>query len=108
MRVTHAIPAHGQEPRQNRASRRRFITAAAAGGTAAIGFPAVISAQAPVKWRVQSAWDAATAGYTAFQKYCANVKQLSEGKLEFQSLPAGAVVGTLEMFDAGKAGALAP
>ena len=48
-------------------SRRRFITAAA-GGTAVIGFPAVVRAQAPVKWRVQTAWDAGTAGYTAFQK----------------------------------------
>src|SRR4029450_4815758 len=104
MRVTAGIPAHGQEPRQNRASRRRFITAAAAGGTAALGFPAVISAHAAVKWRIQSAWDAATAGYTAFQKYCANVKQLSEGKLEFQPLPAGAIVGTFEMFDAVKTG----
>jgi TRAP-type mannitol/chloroaromatic compound transport system substrate-binding protein len=91
----------------DRASRRRFIkTAARAGGVAAIGFPAVARAQAPVKWRVQTAWDAGTAGYTAFQKYCANVKALTEGKLEFQPLPAGAVVGTFEMFDAVKSGAL--
>jgi TRAP-type mannitol/chloroaromatic compound transport system substrate-binding protein len=92
---------------ENAASRRRFIKAAAvAGGSAAIGFPAVVRAQAPVKWRVQTAWDAGTVGYTAFQKYCANVKVLSEGKLEFQPLPAGAVVGTFEMFDAVKGGVL--
>jgi TRAP-type mannitol/chloroaromatic compound transport system substrate-binding protein len=94
-------------PREALASRRRFIKAAAvAGGTVSIGFPAVVRAQAPVKWRVQTAWDAGTAGYTAFQKYCANVKVLSEGKLEFQPLPAGAVVGTFEMFDAVKGGVL--
>jgi TRAP-type mannitol/chloroaromatic compound transport system substrate-binding protein len=92
-------------PRQNRASRRRFITAAA-GGTAAIGFPAVVRAQAPAKWRVQTAHVAGTVGYTAFQKYCANVKVLSEGKLEFQPLPAGGIVGTFEMFDAVKKGVL--
>ena len=92
--------------RENAASRRRFITAAAAGGTAAIGFPAVVHAQAPVKWRVHTAWDAGTVGYTAFQKYCANVKVLSEGKLEFQPLPAGAIVGTFEMFEAVKGGVL--
>jgi TRAP-type mannitol/chloroaromatic compound transport system substrate-binding protein len=34
------------------------------------------------------------------------VKALSEGKLEFQPLPAGAVVGTFEMFDAVKGGVL--
>jgi TRAP-type mannitol/chloroaromatic compound transport system substrate-binding protein len=89
------------------ASRRRFIRAAAvAGGTASIAFPAVVRAQAAVKWRVQTAYDAGTAGYMAFQKYCAHVKVLSEGKLEFQPLPAGAVVGTFEMFDAVKGGVL--
>ena len=35
-----------------------------AGGTAAFGFPAVVRAQTPVKWRIQTAWDAGTAGYT--------------------------------------------
>jgi TRAP-type mannitol/chloroaromatic compound transport system substrate-binding protein len=104
--MTPPADATSLPPSRDSASRRRFITAAAAGGTAAIGFPAVVSSQAPVKWRVQSAWDAGTAGYTAFQKYCANVKQLSEGKLEFQPLPAGAVVGTFEMFDAVKNGVL--
>ena len=91
---------------ENAAPRRHFIGAAAVAGTAAIGFPAVVRAQAPVKWRVQTAWDAGTAGYTAFQRYCANVKALSEGKLEFQALPAAAVVGTFEMFDAVKGGVL--
>ncbi len=79
--------------RQDRASRRRFI-AAAASGTAVIGFPAVVRSQAPVKWRVQTAHVAGTVGYRAFQKYCANVKLLSEGKVEFQPFPADAVVGT--------------
>jgi TRAP-type mannitol/chloroaromatic compound transport system substrate-binding protein len=89
------------------ASRRRFIKAAAvASGTAALEFPAVARAQAPVKWRVQTAYDAGTSGYAAFQKYCAHVRVLSEGKLEFQPLPAGAVVGTFEMFDAVKGGGL--
>jgi TRAP-type mannitol/chloroaromatic compound transport system substrate-binding protein len=85
-------------------SRRRFI--AAASGTAAVGFPAVVRAQAPIRWRVQTAWPPATAGYSAFQKYCANVKLLSEGKLEFQPFPPDGIVGTFEMFDAVKSGAL--
>ncbi len=88
-------------------TRRGFLKAAAAGGAAAAataGFPAIVRAQEPVKWKVQTAWDAGTVGYTAFQKYCANVKELSEGKLEFQPFPAGAIVGTFEMFEAVKAG----
>jgi TRAP-type mannitol/chloroaromatic compound transport system substrate-binding protein len=89
------------------ASRRGFMrTTAAAGGALAAVFPTVVRAQAPVRWRVQTAWDAGTAGYIAFQRYCASVKVLSEGKLEFQPLPAGAVVGTFEMFDAVKGGVL--
>jgi len=96
-------------PREPRTptSRRRFIAAGAlAGGTAALAFPAVIRAQAPIKWRVQTAWSSGLAGFTAFKKYCANVKVLSEGKVEFQPLPAGAVVGTFEMFNAVKGGGL--
>ena len=93
--------------RDTAGSRRRFLRASAvAAGTAAIGFPAVVRAQASVKWRVQTAHPAGTVGYTAFQKYCANVKVLSEGKLEFQPLPAGAIVGTFEMFDAVRGGVL--
>ena len=87
------------------ASRRRFLTAAA-GGTAVAGFPAVVTAQSSVKWRVQTAHEPGTVGYTAFQKYCVNVKVLSEGRLEFQPLPAGAIVGTFEMFEAVKGGVL--
>ena len=88
-------------------SRRGLIKAAAvAGGTAALAFPAVIRAQAPIKWRVQTAAYSKTAGYPAFQRFCASVKVLSEGRLEFQPLPAGAVVGTFEMFDAVKRGQL--
>ena len=92
---------------ENATSRRGLIKAAAlATGTAAMGFPAVIRAQAPIKWRVQTAAYSKTAGYPAFQRFCASVKVLSGGKLEFQPLPAGAVVGTFEMFDAVKRGQL--
>ena len=86
--------------------RGLFKAAAVAGGTAVLGFPAVVRAQTPIKWRIQSAWPAGTAGYRQFQKYCANVKELSEGKLQFQPFPAEGIVGTFEMFNAVKAGQL--
>jgi TRAP-type mannitol/chloroaromatic compound transport system substrate-binding protein len=88
-------------------SRRGLIKAAAvATGTAAMGFPAVVRAQAPIKWRIQTAWPPKTAGYKAFQKYCANMKEISEGKLQFQPFPEKAIVGTFEMFNAVKGGQL--
>ncbi|HWO06730.1 MAG TPA: TRAP transporter substrate-binding protein DctP [Methylomirabilota bacterium] len=85
--------------------RRALLKAVAAtAGATALAFPAVIRAQTPIKWRIQTAWDAGTAGYTAFQKFCASVKEISEGKLLFQPFPAGSIVGTFEMFDAVKSG----
>jgi len=89
-------------------SRRRLLKTAAAtvGATAGLAFPAVVRAQAPVRWRVQTAAYAGTAGYTMFQKFCANIKELSEGKLQFQAFPPDAVVGTFEMFNAVKGGVL--
>jgi TRAP-type mannitol/chloroaromatic compound transport system substrate-binding protein len=86
--------------------RGLFKAAAVAGGTAALGFPAVARAQTPVKWRIQSAWQPGTAGYRQFQKFCASVKELSEGKLQFQPFPENGIVGTFEMFNAVKAGQL--
>src|SRR5688572_3960407 len=83
----------------NPASRRDLFKAAAfAGGTAALGFPAIVHAQTPVKWRIQTAWPAGTPGHQEFQKYCTRVKELSEGKLQFQPFPEAAIVGTFEMF----------
>jgi TRAP-type mannitol/chloroaromatic compound transport system substrate-binding protein len=86
--------------------RGLFKAAAVAGATSALGFPAVVRAQTPIKWRIQTAWQPGTAGYRQFQKFCANVKEISEGKLQFQPLPEAAVVGTFEMFDAVKGGVL--
>ena len=86
--------------------RGLFKAAAVAGGTAALGLPAVARAQASIKWRVQTAWPAGTAGHTMFQKLCANVKDLSEGKLLFQPFPERGIVGTFEMFNAVKGGVL--
>jgi TRAP-type mannitol/chloroaromatic compound transport system substrate-binding protein len=86
--------------------RGLFKAAAVAGGTAALGFPAVARAQAPIKWRVQTAWPAGTAGHTMFQKLCTNMKELSEGKLLFQPFPEKGIVGTFEMFNAVKGGVL--
>jgi TRAP-type mannitol/chloroaromatic compound transport system substrate-binding protein len=64
------------------------------------------TAVATTKWRVQSVWDAGTDGYTAFQRFCANVKELSEGKLELEPNAAGKLANSFEMFDAVKAGTI--
>lgn len=87
--------------------RRRFLKSATmAGGAAVLALPATLRADAPTKWKVQTAWQAGTVGYRAFQKFCANVKDLSEGKLQLQPFPEKGLVGTFEMFNAVKAGQL--
>ena len=89
-------------------TRRNFLkTAAVAGGTAgAIGFPSVmrLSAAEPINLKIQTAWDAGTLGYVKFQEFCTKVGEITEGKLTVEGFPAGAIVGTFEMFDAVKAG----
>jgi TRAP-type mannitol/chloroaromatic compound transport system substrate-binding protein len=92
--------------------RRSFLKAALAGGAAATlscadkssGGGASGPSVASTKWRVQCVWDAGTDGYTAFQKFCANVKELSEGRLELEPHAAGQLVASFDMFDAVKTG----
>lgn len=97
-----------EKKKEQGTSRRSFIkgAAVAAGAASTIGFPAVmrVSAQQPIKLKIQTAWDAGTIGYDEFQKFCKLVGELSEGRLIVEGFPAGAIVGTFEMFDAVKAG----
>jgi TRAP-type mannitol/chloroaromatic compound transport system substrate-binding protein len=96
------------EPEKTQTSRRGFLKKAAVAGVAAgaLGFPAVmrVHAASPITLKIQTAWDAGTLGYVKFQEFCNNVKEYSDGKLVIQGFPAGAIVGTFEMFDAVKAG----
>jgi TRAP-type mannitol/chloroaromatic compound transport system substrate-binding protein len=91
-----------------RTSRRGFLKTAAVAGAAAgaLGFPTVMRVQAadPIKLKIQTAWDAGTLGYVKFQEFCKEVGEVSEGKFMLEGFPAGAIVGTFEMFDAVKAG----
>ena len=94
---------------EEKVSRRRFLktAAATAGVTAAtMGVPAFLrhASAAPIKWKIQTAWNAGDAAYVCFQDMCKLIGELSEGKLVCEGFPAGAIVGTFEMFDAVKAG----
>lgn len=92
----------------NDVSRRSFLKTAAVAGAAAttLGVPAFAKAASakPIKLKIQTAWDAGTVGYVKFQEFCKLVGEMTEGKLIIEGFPAGAIVGTFEMFDAVKAG----
>ena len=94
--------------KNQKVSRRKFLKTAAVAGAAAgsIGFPSVmrLSAAETVKIKMQTAWDAGTLGFVKFKQFCDHVGEITEGKLVVEGFPAGAIVGTFEMFDAVKAG----
>jgi len=97
-----------EHPQSLDLTRRDLLKTAAAGlAVSALAGKRVFAATAPrTRWRIQSVWDAGTVGYTLFEQFCRRVGQLTEGRLELQPFPAGAVVGTFDMFEAVRTGVL--
>lgn len=94
-----------EKPADN--SRRRFLTgsAAAAGAAATVGFPSISTAQTTTL-RFQSTWPTQDIFHEFATDYARIVNEMSGGRLRINLLPAGAVVGALQMQDAVISGAL--
>jgi TRAP-type mannitol/chloroaromatic compound transport system substrate-binding protein len=88
-------------------TRRKFLTATAAsvGGAAAIGFP-MISRAETTTLRFQSTWPAKDIFHEYAVDYARRVNEMGGGRLKLDVLPAGAVVGALQMQDAVHSGSL--
>jgi TRAP-type mannitol/chloroaromatic compound transport system substrate-binding protein len=89
-------------------SRRKFLKAgalAAGAGAATLAMPNVSRAET-VRWRIQSGWPTGDIFHENSSDYVRIVRELSGGRMEIDLLPAGAVVGALELQDAIIAGAL--
>jgi TRAP-type mannitol/chloroaromatic compound transport system substrate-binding protein len=90
--------------------RRGFLKSAAMAGTAAIaGAPFISNAAAAAgqKWKVQTAWDAGTTGYTLFEEWANSIKEKSGGELEITPFSAKAVAADNNaLFDAVRNGVL--
>ena len=97
-----------EKKKEKNVSRRRFLKTATAGAAVAtaIGVPlfAKNASAAPITVKMQSMWDAGTLGYVKFKEFADAVGPMSDGKLVVKPFPAKAIVGTMEMFDAVKAG----
>jgi TRAP-type mannitol/chloroaromatic compound transport system substrate-binding protein len=95
-------------------TRRNLIKGAvAAGGAAAtlaassnLGFNIRTAKAAGTTWRVQCAWAAGLLGYKEFEKWANGIAERSGGELIWKPFPADAVVGTFQMLDATRSGAL--
>jgi TRAP-type mannitol/chloroaromatic compound transport system substrate-binding protein len=86
-------------------SRRRFLTAAAA-GAAALGFPMVAKAQGPISMRWQSTWPTKDIFHEYALDFAKKVNDMTGGDLKIEVLPAGAVVPAFGLLDAVSKGTL--
>ncbi|MCC5812872.1 MAG: TRAP transporter substrate-binding protein [Ectothiorhodospiraceae bacterium] len=88
-------------------SRRKFLvgSAATAGAVAAAGFP-MISRAETTTLRFQSTWPSQDIFHEFAADYTRIVNEMSGGRLRLSLLPAGAVVGALQLQDAVISGAL--
>jgi TRAP-type mannitol/chloroaromatic compound transport system substrate-binding protein len=105
--TTEVRPADSE---QTALDRRGFLKGAAIAGTAAIaGAPFISNAAAAAgqKWKVQTAWDAGTTGYTLFEEWAKSIKEKSGGELDITPFSAKAVAADNNaLFDAVRNGVL--
>ncbi|OFZ69995.1 MAG: C4-dicarboxylate ABC transporter [Betaproteobacteria bacterium RBG_16_58_11] len=97
-----------QDSSKPQVSRRKFLGAAAATatGAAALGFPAISKAAAPVSLRFQSTWPAKDIFHEYAVDFSKKVNDMSGGSLKIEVLPAGAVVKAFDLLDAVSKGTL--
>src|SRR5574339_523894 len=90
-----------------KASRRRFLTgAAAATGAATLGFPAIVKAQGPISFRWQSTWPSKDIFHEYALDFAKKINDMTGGDLKIEVLPAGAVVPAFGLLDAVSQGTL--
>src|ERR671922_1058025 len=91
----------------NKISRRSVLKAAvAAGGAAALGFPAIVKAQGQTAMRWQSTWPQKDIFHEYALDYAKKVNDMTGGDLKIVVLPAGAVVPAFGLLEAVSKGTL--
>ncbi len=85
-------------------SRRKFLTAGAAIGVAALATPAV-RAQAPIKWRLQT-YSGPTLGEHVIKPAIDAFNEIAQGQMEIELFYADQLVPTGELFRAMQSGTL--
>jgi TRAP-type mannitol/chloroaromatic compound transport system substrate-binding protein len=96
-----------QEQDSKKVSRRNVLKAAmAAGGAAALGFPAIVKAQGPISMRWQSTWPQKDIFHEYANDFAKKVNDMTGGDLKIEVLPAGAVVPPFQLLDAVSKGTL--
>ncbi len=88
------------------ATRRKFLTGAAAATAATVAAPSVVSAQGPITMRWQSTWPSKDIFHEYALDYAKKVNDMTGGDLKIEVLPAGAVVPAFQLLDAVSKGVL--
>ena len=68
--------------------------------------PTPASAQAPIRWKVQSAWPPTSIVQDAAKLLVETIEKTSGGRLKMELLPAGAIVPAFEIQDAVNRGVI--
>jgi TRAP-type mannitol/chloroaromatic compound transport system substrate-binding protein len=91
-----------------KASRRKFLTGAAAAtaGAATLGFPMIGRTQGPIVLKMQGAWGAKDIFNEMAQEYVTRVNEMAGGRLRIDYLNTGSVVKTFQEMDAVSQGVL--
>ena len=99
---------NAKAPEQPSATRRKFLTGAAAAttGAAIAGFPMIAKAQGPVSMRWQSTWPSKDIFHEYALDFAKKVNDMTGGELRIEVLPAGAVVPAFGLLDAVSKGTL--
>src|SRR5512134_2483145 len=102
------LKKNAQAPQQASATRRKFLTGAAAAttGAAITAFPMIAKAQGPVSMRWQSTWPAKDIFHEYALDFAKKVNDMTGGDLKIEVLPAGAVVPAFGLLDAVTKGTL--
>jgi TRAP-type mannitol/chloroaromatic compound transport system substrate-binding protein len=87
-------------------TRRGFHKIAAAAGMATIAMPAVLRAQAPIKWKMQSMWQAGSVNQKVFEDWTKKVKEITGGRIEIEPLAVGTIFAYTETLGAMRDGVL--
>ena len=101
-------PQKAEKKTNSIASRRKFLTGAAAAttGAAITGFPMISVAQSPISMRWQSTWPTKDIFHEYALDYAKKVNDMTGGDLRIEVLPAGAVVPAFGLLDAVSKGTL--
>jgi TRAP-type mannitol/chloroaromatic compound transport system substrate-binding protein len=97
------------QTKESIASRRKFLTGAAAAttGAAIAGFPMIARGQAtPINMRFQSTWPAKDIFHEYANDFAKKVNDMTGGELRIEVLPAGAVVPAFGLLEAVTKGTL--